>query len=55
MADNIYERVLEHEALSDPIIQAIVDQLKKTSIIGKIIKPVVISIRTGSTPLQSLR
>jgi hypothetical protein len=38
MADDIYEGVLEHEALSDPVIQAIVDQLKKHLLLEKITK-----------------
>jgi hypothetical protein len=41
MADYIYEGVLEYEALSDPTIQAIVDQLKKHPLLENITKPVV--------------
>jgi hypothetical protein len=41
MADDIYDGVLEHEALNEPTIQAIVDQLKKHPLLQKIIKPVV--------------
>jgi hypothetical protein len=41
MADDIYDGVLEHEALSDPAIQVIVDQLKNHPLLEKIIKPVV--------------
>jgi hypothetical protein len=33
--DDIHDGVLEHEALGDPAIQAIVDKLKKHPIIGK--------------------
>jgi hypothetical protein len=39
MADDIYDGFLE--ALSDPAIQAIVDQLKKHPLLENIIKPVV--------------
>jgi hypothetical protein len=41
MADDIYDGVLEHEALSDPAIRAIVDQLKKHLLLEKIIKTIV--------------
>jgi hypothetical protein len=41
MADDIYEGFLELEALSDPDIEAIVDQLKNHPLLEKIIKPVV--------------
>jgi hypothetical protein len=43
MADDIYEGGLEHEALSDPTIQAICDQVKKHPLLEKIIKPVVMA------------
>jgi hypothetical protein len=41
MAQDIYDRTLEHEALSDGSIHAIVAQLRKHPAIDKIIKPVV--------------
>jgi hypothetical protein len=41
MADDIYVGVLEHEARSDPVIQAIVCQLKNHPLLENIIKPVV--------------
>jgi hypothetical protein len=41
MDDDIYKGILEREALSDPAIQTIVDQLKKRPLLDNIIKPVV--------------
>jgi hypothetical protein len=41
MANDIYDGYTEHEALSDPVIQAIVDQLKNHPLLEKIIKPKV--------------
>jgi hypothetical protein len=41
MAQDIYEVNLEHAALSDSAIQAIVEQLRKHPSIDKILKPVV--------------
>jgi hypothetical protein len=41
MDDAIYDGVLEHEALSDPTIQKIVDQLKKHPLLERITNPVV--------------
>jgi hypothetical protein len=41
MAQDIYEGELEHAALSDSAIHAIVEQLRKHPSIDKILKPVV--------------
>jgi hypothetical protein len=41
MVNDIYDRILEQDALSDPGIQEIVDQLKKHPLLVKITKPTV--------------
>jgi hypothetical protein len=41
MAQDIYDGTLEHDALSDGAIHAIVKQLRKHPAIDKILKPVV--------------
>jgi hypothetical protein len=41
MADDIYDGIPKHDALSDPTIQSIVDQLKKNPLLVKMIKPIV--------------
>jgi hypothetical protein len=41
MADAIHEGTLEHEALSDASISAVVNQLRKHPVLDKILKPAV--------------